>query len=466
MKIKWNKRYTSIALYAAGVCCLLIFLSWILFNLGSVFDIVSSIAGAVLPVFIGFAIAYILNPLEKLFEKKVFSFVEKKKPHPWLRRCLSVASCFLFALIVIGILLICIVPQVIAGIYDLTSKAGSYVSKLNGWISTIVGDSGFLHDQYQKLIANIDLNRLQDIINEITKNSSDYLISGGGAILSFFGSFLGGTLKVILGIIMAAYMLLYKEHLTDTVKTVALAIFPEKTNGVLRHLLEEADYRFGGFIVGQLIDALIVGVLVFITSWILRIPYYPLVSVLCAVTNVIPFFGPFLGAIPSFLIIFVADPLKALIFVGLILVIQQVDGNYICPRILSGSTGLSSLGVILSITIAGGLFGITGMFIGVPFFAVLTALVSEQIEKKLLKKSLPTDTAAYEAEGAPFVQSPETEKAKPEEKEKKPRKEKKPKKAPVKDKPKAKKQVVLPKLKSKKKQTETKEEESVSNEKE
>ena len=443
MKINWNKRYTSIALCAAAVCCLLLVASWLLFNLPAVFHVISGIADAVLPVIIGFSVAYLLNPLEKILEKKVFGFIEKKKPHPWLRRCLSVASCFLCALIVIGILLICIVPQVVAGFYDLTSKAGSYVSLLNGWISSLVGDSGFLYEQYQKLIANVDMNRLQELINDLIKTSSDSLISGGGAILSFFGSFLGGTLKVILGIFLAVYMLLYKEHLTQVMNSVCKAILPEKANGALRHLLREADYRFGGFVVGQLIDALIVGVLVFISTWLLKIPYYPLVSVLCAVTNVIPFFGPFLGAIPSFLIIFVADPVKALIFVALILVIQQVDGNYICPRILSDSTGLSSLGVILSITVAGGLFGITGMFIGVPLFAVIAALLSEQIDKRLIKKSLPTDSGAYETEGTP-CEAPEAPVPQPEPKTDAPKKQKKKK---SKDKPKKKKWIVLPKPK-------------------
>ena len=192
-------------------------------------------------------------------------------------------------------------------------------------------------------------------------------------------------------------MLASKERLKAQVKKFTTAMFPPKGRHRFYRYVRLCDRTFGGFFVGKIIDSLIIGAITLVVLLIFRMPYALLISTIICVTNIIPVFGPFIGAIPSAFIIFIVSPSKALIFLVLILLIQQLDGNVIGPKILGDSTGLSTLGVIISIVIMGEYFGIVGMIVGVPIFAVAVALVKEFLEQKLRAKDLPTDTSEYYA---------------------------------------------------------------------
>ena len=171
---------------------------------------------------------------------------------------------------------------------------------------------------------------------------------------------------------------------------------PKKVFSYSYEIVQNADRAFGKFFVGQIIDSLIVGVVVFVILWLVKMPYYSVVSVLVCITNVIPYFGPFLGGIPSFIIIFISDPIKALWFIVIILIVQQIDGNIICPRIQSETVGLSSLWIIIAITVIGGLFGVVGMFIAVPLFSTIYTFAQRFVDNRLKKRNLPTDHASYD----------------------------------------------------------------------
>lgn len=186
-------------------------------------------------------------------------------------------------------------------------------------------------------------------------------------------------------------------------KELVYAIFRPTKAILILHVGSKSNEIFGGFIIGKIIDSAIIGVLCFIGLSILNIPYTLLVSVIVGVTNVIPFFGPYIGAIPSALLIFLADPVKGVYFVIFIILLQQFDGNILGPKILGNSTGLSAFWVVFSILIAGGLFGIPGMLLGVPTFAVIYYIISMVVNRKLRKKQLPTDTDSYDEQG--YVQA-------------------------------------------------------------
>ena len=215
----------------------------------------------------------------------------------------------------------------------------------------------------------------------------------------------GLAMDLLVGLIVSVYLLATKERLAaHGRKMVCSLLSPRKTVWFFRGL-RKVDDIFAGFVRGKLLDSLIIGILCFIGCSILDFPYTPLVSVIVGVTNVIPFFGPFLGAIPSTFLILLASPMKAVYFVIFVLALQQLDGNVIGPKILGDKTGLSSLWVIIAILVGGSFFGLAGMFFGVPVCACLYSLVTFIVEARLKKKALPIDTEAYAEDGV-MTQTP------------------------------------------------------------
>lgn len=201
--------------------------------------------------------------------------------------------------------------------------------------------------------------------------------------------------NVVIGIIISIYVLMSKESFIGQSKKLVYAIFPGKQANAIIHTVHKSNEIFGGFISGKILDSLIIGILCFICLYLMKMPYTVLVSVIVGVTNVIPFFGPYLGAVPSAILIMLANPIQGLYFILFILVLQQVDGNIIGPKILGDSTGLSSFWVVFAILIGGGVFGIPGMIIGVPVFAVIFYIIRNILNYALKRKQLPQDSESY-----------------------------------------------------------------------
>lgn len=201
--------------------------------------------------------------------------------------------------------------------------------------------------------------------------------------------------NVIIGIIISIYVLMSKEVFIGQSKKVVYAMFSGKKANAIIHTVHKSNEIFGGFISGKILDSLIIGILCFICLYFMKMPYSVLVSVIVGVTNVIPFFGPYLGAVPSTILIMLANPIQGLYFVIFILVLQQIDGNIIGPKILGDSTGLSSFWVVFAILMGGGLFGIPGMIIGVPLFAVIFYILRRALNYIIQKKQLPLDSKNY-----------------------------------------------------------------------
>ena len=208
-------------------------------------------------------------------------------------------------------------------------------------------------------------------------------------------TFLSRIWNIVIGIIVSIYLLIDKEKLCALSKKITYGLFNKKHADKIVELVERSNYTFGRFLIGKIIDSLIIGVLTFVILTIFKMPYTILVSVIVGITNIIPFFGPFIGAIPSFIIILFVSPVQAVWFLLIIFVIQQLDGNIIGPKILGDSIGISAFWILFSILVAGKMLGILGMIIGVPLFAIIYSIIKEYIEDKLNKKGLKVETKDY-----------------------------------------------------------------------
>lgn len=373
-----NKLY-KIALTAAIIFVILFFLTnvpVISAFFGGVFSVLS-------PLIIGGAIAYLLNPLLKLFEYKVF----KKMKNNAVKRGLSILLTYISALLAIVGFLLLVVPQLITSITDLTSKFNDYVDETANIINSIIG----------KFSKNITVNS-EGIVTAL----KNFFFESGDVIKTvmlyakdFIMGLYVGVKNLIIGIFISVYVLISKERLHAQTRRLLEALFKDKTRNLILKYARIANRTFGRFFIGKIINSTIIGILTYILLLIFRIPYPLLIATVIGVTDIIPIFGPFIGAIPSAIIIFIADPPKALVFVLIILALQQFDGNVMAPKILGTSTGISSLGVIVAIVIMGECFGLVGMIVGVPVFAVISILGSEFIESRLKAKNRPTKTEDY-----------------------------------------------------------------------
>lgn len=386
-KIDWNQKYTTIALYACGVIAVTVIALFLLLNPARVWGWLQTLAGILNPFVIGFVIAYLATPLMTLCEKKLLAPINRKKPHPRLTRTLAICVTMGAFLIILVLIVSLIVPQVVVSYNDFMTQAGNYMSTITGFVNR-------LNERFPEL----DLEKLLGYAQEFLSDTYTLAQSITPYITSFFTSLMAQLRDALLGVILAVYFLYSRELLVGQLKKLERALLSDRAARELNDFLHLTDETFGGYIRGVLLDSALVGLLTMLMMMIFGIPYYPLVGVIVGVTNVIPFFGPFIGAIPSAFIIFIASPVKCLWFVLIILIIQQIDGNIIVPKIQGHTTGLSSLGVIIAITVMGDLLGILGMFIGVPLFSLLYVLFKRFIEHRLRRRAEKSAVSAGEEE--------------------------------------------------------------------
>ena len=380
MKIEWNRKYMTVALYACAVAAAVVLCVFLGINIKSVAGAVSGFVKLLNPIIIGFIIAYLFNPLLKICESRVFGFLKNGKAV----RVLSLTATYTVFFILVSMVVLPLVPQVAQSYRDLMSKveimsAGSGfidMDRLTGYFGKWVGDSQVLMD---------------NIVRYIT---------------GFFAAVLGQLKNTLLGIVLSVYFLYSKERITSQLKKTVYAFLPNETGDAIVAFLRFTDETFGGFIIGKLLDSLIVGIVTFVVLGVFGMPYYQIISVIIGVANIVPFFGPLLGAVPAALIIYLADPSKVMWFIVIIIIIQQIDGNIIAPKILGETTGLGSLGVIVAVTVSGGLLGVAGMFIGVPLFALLyvgfAGIINRRIGKNVdiedLKNTADNKNCGYSGE--------------------------------------------------------------------
>lgn len=364
------------------------------------FDYIAELSGEIIsiiqPIIYGLVLAYLLNPIVKIVEKyvKIFlgHFIKNEKFIHKTGRSIGIFSSLIFAIAVVSALINMLLPELIESIMDLVEKLPSQMESLFKTISTFQRGDKQLNQFVQDLLLQAS-DALETWVKTNLFEKTNMLMA---SVTSGVISVVSGVLDVVVGIIVSIYVLYSKEQFQAQCRKLIYAILPAKRANVTLHIMHKSNEIFGGFIIGKIIDSAIIGVLCFIGVSLLDMPYALLVSVFVGVTNVIPYFGPFIGAIPSAILIMIVDPIKGLYFIIFILLLQQLDGNIIGPTILGDSTGLSAFWVVFAILVGGGLFGIFGMIVGVPTFAVLYYIAELFITQRLEKKNLPTATACYD----------------------------------------------------------------------
>lgn len=367
-----------------------------LLRLTNLSDVFVKIFDVLKPIVYGFVIAYLFNPIVKRIDQYFVPVLEKKLEKPERAKKISRAAGVLASLILLGVIVttLCnmLIPELYKSIRDLVITLPGQLNDLVDKLNSIQLDDSTMGtllksavqegtDMFQNWLRTDLLGRVNEIMSSLTE----------GVI-----SVLSELFNAIIGIIVSVYVLFSKETFVKQSKKAVYALFSSSHANLILHLTQKSNEIFGGFIIGKVIDSAIIGVLCFCGLSLMNMPYTLLVSVIVGVTNVIPFFGPYIGAIPSTVLIMLADPIKGIYFILFIIFLQQLDGNFIGPKILGNSTGLSAFWVIFSILLGGGLFGFVGMLMGVPTFAVIYYIIQMIINHKLEKKNLPSHSKYYD----------------------------------------------------------------------
>lgn len=392
MKIDWDKEDTKkVLIYiAAGAGILLIYFS--LANLSAASKFLKTASDILRPFTIAFVFAYILNSPMMFFERHLFCFVSRKKPHRSLRRTLSIILTWIVSIAVLALFFYIIIPEIGDSINTLVKNFGGYFQSFKNLITDLCTKYGVDQTYFEPVL---EFQITGDKLLEVLKQYGENLIPQIKNIANISIQIGSAVADALIAIVVSIYLMFSKETLIAQAKKGLYAIMKSEKVETLVHIARESHRIFIGFINGKLLDSLIIGILCFIGMSILGFEYPLLISFIVGVTNVIPFFGPIFGAVPSVLILLIVNPIHAVWLAVFILALQQLDGNVIGPKILGDSTGLPAIWVIFAILIGGGLFGVAGMFIGVPAFAVIYKFSSEYFQRRLIKKGMPADTESY-----------------------------------------------------------------------
>ena len=432
MKINWNKKYTTIAIYSLIVLAVGVLFVVFVFKFDSISNGFSWVGAVVAPVLCGVIIAYILNPLMMLLERKVFGKLksgappakgalpqklrkdsaaispekaaafEKKRAsrRKSLARVLSLILTYVILFAILAGIAIAVVPSVASSLVDLTEKLPDYLKQAESFLNDFFKDN--------KQIASIlfkEFTNISDALQKFVSNLDPNIINNvGSSVWNFVLSLITGLKNVLLGLIIAIYLLYSKERLLAQSKKILFAFIKNERCERLFSGLNKCNNIFKKYIISNLLDAMIVFVFMVIGMFAMGMPYQMLISAICAVTNLIPFFGPFIGAIPSGILILLVDPSKVIWFALFVLILQQTDGNVIKPFLFGETMGLPAIWVLVSIIVGGGLFGVPGMLLGAPVFAVIYLLFAEFVSGKLRKKNLPSETEPYFKGTAEFAE--------------------------------------------------------------
>lgn len=383
----------GLTVFLTFACC--IFLFFVLYKFESVGQSVGKVVSAAAPIIIGLVLAYLMNPIMKFIEKCVTKLFSKSKINELKQkkaaRGIAIAGSVIILLGFIAALIAMIVPSLISSISALSETlpddVNSFIQQIrNGYF----GDSPLAKTVTNYIVTftdSIDEWATKTLLPQVQKYASEIT---GGVI-----SVVRGLVNFIIGIIIMVYVMGIQETLKGQVKKILYTIFrPERANVIIK-TGRKANDIFGGFITGKIVDSFIIGVICYIGCLILRIPSAVVVSVIIGITNIIPAFGPFFGAIPSLFLVVIQSPIHALYLVIFIIILQQLDGNIIGPSILGSSTGLSTFWVMFAILLGGGLFGFIGMVIGVPTFGVIYYIIQEIMAYVLKRKKLSAKTEDY-----------------------------------------------------------------------
>ncbi len=376
-----NSKYFTITVYAIVgflICALIV---KIVFDFSHVWSAVRVVLGVLSPFVIGIIIAYLINPLYKFLDFTFFGkwlhMTKKRK----LRKALSLLIAYIIVLGLLAALFYIVIPQFVTSIKSLISMVGTFSITLEKWITSIEA-------HFKNLNLEFLTTSIHNLIPTLTERLKDWAEGALPTVLSTSAGVVSGIIKGILAIFVSVYILSDKLNLEKSLRKLFYSTFKPGKAAQISKMARECSNIFSNFFTGKIFDSLIVGILCGIGMLILHLPYPLLVSVLVGVTNIIPSFGPFIGAIPSILIMLMTGWKEALIFTIFIIVLQQIDGNLIGPKILGNSTGLSPIWILFAITVGAWVGGVGGMLFGVPVFAVIGHIAEEIINTRLERRGL------------------------------------------------------------------------------
>ena len=380
MKDPYKRRYFYLMLSIFSAISLSIVVFFALFRMQGIGDALQTLSGILAPFGYGCVMAYLLRPMCNFFQEKLESMLPKKGKK--LAPALAVALSVLCGLFVVYVLIIMIAPNLYVSIRTLWESLPSKFSQLYTWATETFSEHqellNLVNAGYEALYSTLD-NWAENTLTPYIKNIVN-IVSGVGTGVYRVLLFL---YNLLIGLIVAVYLLGSRKKLARQSVLMVRSLLKPRWADLLLEEVAFIDKMFGGFIDGKILDSAIIGILCYIGSVICRFPNALLISAIVGITNVIPFFGPFIGAVPATLLILIEDPMKALWFILFVFLLQQLDGNFIGPTILGDRTGLSSFWVLFSIVLFGGLWGVFGMVVGVPLFAVFYDIVKRLVRRGL-----------------------------------------------------------------------------------
>ena len=395
---RWDKKYLywGVTAFCVIACAIVFYMALNYISvLGSALSTLMSILS---PFLWGLVISYLLLPCMTAMENKVFRPLcaklyknSKKSGGERLARGIAVFVAEIILLVILAALVYLIIPQLYQSLDTIVRNSSTYINNASLWIEHVLQNYPEIEQYAMELIGKVNTGLMEWIqttaLPELGSLVANVTTGVYYVVMAIY--------NLIIGIIVSVYILANHETFSANAKRWLYSLFSVETAQKIRRGLAFTDRTFAGFINGKLVDSAIIGLICYIGCVLLRMPYALLISVIVGVTNVIPFFGPFIGAVPSALLVLLVDPLKCLIFVIFIIVLQQVDGNIIGPKVLGSSIGINGFWVMFSIILGAGLFGFWGMLLGVPVFVVIYTAINNRIDKKLKKSDLPWETADY-----------------------------------------------------------------------
>lgn len=395
--------YFQMGLTALWVLCGAILFYYLLQNLGIVFDTASYVVSVMSPFIWGFAIAYLLLPLTRYFEYRMINplvtrLTKQEQPNGGAPRVAAIALALAAAAVAIFVLIRLLLPSVYDSVQSIYVNYSTYINNLINFINGLFEDYPDLAAEVTQITRNVSdklanwvntelLPQIGALLSDVT-NVILNLTSGVYKVLQY-------VLNILIGVVISCYLLYNREKFAASAKRLLYVLLGVRRSEKVQSVARFANEAFMGFLVGKIIDSSIIGILTFICCYVLNMPYPAFIAIIVGVTNIIPVFGPFIGAIPCAVIILLVNPVKALGFLVLIFIIQQIDGNIIGPKILGNSVGINGFWIMFSIIVMGDLFGVVGMLLGVPLFVVISAGYNGLINMGLKKRGLATEASLY-----------------------------------------------------------------------
>lgn len=388
-RVNWNKKYTTIAVYALFVILFAVVCVFFFLNNHDFGKYASGFLSVFNPIFYGMLFAYLMNKLMKKVELNVFGFLERPGKRR-LQRALSVLVTVVTVVLVFCLFIWILIPQVMAGYKDLEGKMKFYIGSVQEWLETLDDNAGEFSEYIASAVGYI--NSLIDKAYELIRNVIPQVAGAAKNIVV--------TVKdMLLGFVFAIYFLFAKERLSAQTSKTLRALCTDRSYGKIRKVAGLIDEKFGNFLTGKILDSLFVGIICFAGCWAIGVPYYPLISIIVGVCNLVPVFGPIVGIALSGFIVFIASMDVSLMFWYLLFVVllHIFDAHFVSSKLVGEKTGLPAMWIFASLIVMAGFFGLPGMIIAVPTFDVIHELLKEKTKSRLEKKGASPDTIDYYA---------------------------------------------------------------------